>query len=52
MIYWGRVFVFYCLYSRSILYNSLDVKAKMEMKESPDKGLFIKDLSINIVKSV
>ena len=29
-----------------------DVKFKMEMKESPDRGVFIKDLTQNIVKSV
>lgn len=29
-----------------------DVKARMELKESPDKGVFIKDLTINVVKSV
>jgi kinesin family protein 3/17 len=28
-----------------------EVKARMELKESPDKGVFIKDLTINVVKS-
>ncbi len=28
-----------------------DVKARMEMKESPDRGVFIKDLTMNVVKS-
>jgi kinesin family protein 3/17 len=30
----------------------LDVKSKMDLKESPEKGVFIKDLTINVVKSV
>jgi Kinesin motor domain len=30
----------------------IDVKARLEMKESYDKGVFIKDLSLYIVKSV
>lgn len=29
-----------------------DVKARMELKESPDFGVFIKDLQINVVKNV
>lgn len=28
-----------------------DVKAKLEIKESPDKGIFIKDLSLNAAKT-
>lgn len=28
-----------------------DIKARMELKESPDKGVFVKDLSMNIVKT-
>lgn len=28
-----------------------DVKAKLEIKESPEKGVFIKDLSINAAKT-
>lgn len=28
-----------------------DVKARMELKESPDKGVFVKDLTKNVVKS-
>lgn len=28
-----------------------DVKNKLEIKESPDKGVFIKDLSINMAKT-
>jgi kinesin family protein 3/17 len=32
-------------------YN-VDVRARMEMKESFDKGVFIKDLNMVIVKSV
>ena len=31
---------------------NIDVKAKMELKESHEKGVFIKDITINIVKSV
>jgi kinesin family protein 3/17 len=30
---------------------SKDVKAKLEVKESPEKGIFIKDLSINMAKT-
>jgi hypothetical protein len=29
-----------------------DVKARMEMKESPEKGVFIKDLTTQTVQSV
>jgi hypothetical protein len=29
---------------------SKDVKEKKDLKESPDKGLFIKDLSMNVCK--
>ncbi len=29
-----------------------DVKEKVEMKESPDKGVFLKDLTMIIVKNV
>lgn len=28
-----------------------DTKARMDLKESPDKGVFVKDLSMNIVKT-
>ena len=31
---------------------SNDIKAKLEMKESSDKGIFIKNLSMHIVKSI
>lgn len=31
---------------------SKDVKAKYELKESPDEGVFIKDLNKKVVKSV
>jgi len=31
---------------------SIDTKAKLEMKESSDKGIFIKNLSMHIVKSI
>lgn len=31
---------------------SKDLKQKMEMKESPEKGVYIKDLSTQIVKSI
>lgn len=31
---------------------SKDVKARYELKESPDEGVFIKDLNKRIVKSV
>jgi kinesin family protein 3/17 len=30
---------------------SKDTKARMDLKESPDKGVFVKDLSMNIVKT-
>ena len=30
---------------------SIATKARMEIKESPDKGVFVKDLSMNIVKT-
>lgn len=29
-----------------------DVKAKLELKETPEKEVFIKDVAINVVKSV
>ena len=29
-----------------------DCKAKLDLKESPDKGVFIKDVTMNVVKSV
>ena len=29
-----------------------DVKAKMDLKESPDKGVFVKDLTMVTVKTV
>ena len=29
-----------------------DVKSKLEVKESPDKGVFIKDLSMNQAKTL
>ena len=29
-----------------------DAKAKMDLKESPTQGIFVKDLSANIVKNV
>ncbi|EGR34671.1 kinesin family member 17, putative [Ichthyophthirius multifiliis] len=29
-----------------------DCKAKLELKESPDKGVFIKDVTMNVVKSI
>lgn len=29
-----------------------DVKARMDLKEYPDKGVFVKDLTMNVVKSV
>jgi hypothetical protein len=29
-----------------------DVKEKVELKESPDKGVFLKDLTMNVVKSI
>lgn len=32
--------------------NIKDTKVKMEIKESPDRGVFIKDLSIIAVRSV
>ena len=28
-----------------------DIKARMDLKESPDHGVFVKDLSMNIVKT-
>lgn len=31
---------------------SKDVKGRLDLKESPDKGVFVKDLSMIIVKSV
>ena len=35
-----------------IINNSAkDVKNKLDIKESPDKGVFIKDLSINTAKT-
>ena len=30
---------------------SNDIKVRKELKESPDKGVFIKDLTMNIVKT-
>lgn len=32
-------------------YSAKDVKNRLEIKESPDKGVFIKDLSINQAKT-
>ncbi len=31
---------------------SKDIKAKYELKESSDKGIFIKDLNMHVVKTV
>lgn len=45
--YWAEVRLgLICLQKRVV-----EVKARMELKESPDKGVFIKDLTINVVKS-
>lgn len=39
-------------YVRGVVDSAKDIKEKKEIKESPDRGVYVKDLSRNTVKNV